>query len=159
MRNATTLFILCVLLLVSCKTTKEVTPTRTTDSICIERLAPYAVEPDSTLVSALLECNKEGKVMMRNLQTANSKNAELSFALDSVGKLDVKTVVNHDTIYMKSDSIVIKTTTKEYIEVPTKLTKWQSWKIKVGGWVTALLALGFISAVVYAVLKVKKIIM
>ena len=57
------------------------------DSIYIDKLVPYPMPVDSASIRALMECDENGKVVLRWLDMANTKNVELMFALDSLGNV------------------------------------------------------------------------
>ena len=57
------------------------------DSIYIDKLIPYPMPVDSASIRVLMECDENGKVVLRWLDIANTKNVELMFALDSLGNV------------------------------------------------------------------------
>ena len=89
-----------------------------TDSIYIDKLIPYPMPADSASIRALMECDENGKVILRWLDIANSKNVELQFKIDSLGQVIANMKVKPDTIYLPSKEIIVD----RKIEVPVKWT-------------------------------------
>ena len=74
------------LCLSGCRTHIQYVPVKSKhDSVYIDRLVPYPVPADSATIKALVECDKMGKVVLRWLDMANSRNVDLQFKLDSLG--------------------------------------------------------------------------
>ena len=72
------------------------------DSIYIDKLIPYPMPVDSASIRVLMECDENGKVVLRWLDIANTKNVELMFALDSLGNVIANMRVPRDTLYLPS---------------------------------------------------------
>lgn len=126
-----TLIVLIVSAISSCRTPQEV-PIRT-DSVYIEKLVPVITPPDSATIKALAECDENGRVILKQLDIANSKNIKLQFTLDSLGNIIADIEVPHDTVYGKDKIQYIDKEVPVYIE--KELTRWQSFKMSVGDYV------------------------
>lgn len=122
------------LLLFSCRTYKAGFEHERTDSIYIEKLIPVVLPPDSASIRALLECDKNGKVVLSWLDLANTKNVELMFQLDSLGYLLAKMKVPPDTVYLPSkEKLIYKDKIVQKIEKVEKELNWfQSFFIRSG---------------------------
>jgi len=130
------LFILVAACLVaaSCAGTKYVpTPSET---IVTEKVTfvPTPVPSDSVSIHAWLECDKNGKVVLSWLETEKSKNARLKFSLDSLGNMLAKMNTVPDTVYLPSSETVVERKVNVPYPVEKELTKWQSFKLDVGGY-------------------------
>lgn len=124
-----TLTILIALLLTACLPLRHAprgTHSRV-DSVFVQRLVPVPVPPDTSLMRALLRCNAEGRIAMERLSIATTRNARLAFLLDSLGELRVETVVRHDTVWARADSVFItRDVVREVVrEVERKPTRWE----------------------------------
>lgn len=140
----------------ACRSIPQVPIESRTDSIYVEKLIPVVNPADSTAIRALFECDENGKVILRWLDIANSKNVQSQLTIDSLGNVIAKMKVSQDTIYILSKEITVK----EYIEVPVeiekKLTKWQTMKVEMGGWTfgaSLILILYIVGRLVYKKLK------
>lgn len=139
----------------SCKSSRDVIQHKT-DSVYIQRLIPIVLPADSSKIKALLECNDNNRVVVSQLMIEKTKNTELNFMLDSLGNLTIESITKHDTIYLKAEEINVRTMVTEFKEVPTKLTRWQSFMMKFG---TAMfyISIGMILfGIVYLFIKLKK---
>lgn len=128
-----------------------------TDSIYIEKLIPVITPADSAAIRALFECDENGKVVLRWLDVANTKNVQAQLTIDSLGNVIAKMKVPQDTVYIPSKKITVK----EYVEVPVevekKLTKWQAMKVELGGWAFGvLIAFVLLAAGWFIYKKIKK---
>ena len=123
--------LIAALLLTACLPLKRTQPTRQShvDSVFVQRLVPIPVPPDTALMRALLRCNAEGRVAMERLSIETTRNARLAFLLDSLGELQVETVVRHDTVWAKADSVFInRDVVREVVrEVERKPTRWEAF--------------------------------
>lgn len=127
--------------LVGCKTKAPTTVlTHRTDSIYIDKLIPYPLPPDSASIRALMECDENGKVVLRWLDMANTKNVQLMFALDSLGNVIADMKVKRDTLYLPSRETIVTKEVEVPVPVEKELSRWEKVKIKVGG-----LAISFFS--------------
>lgn len=122
------------LLLFSCRTQKAGFEYERIDSVYIEKLVPVALPPDSASIRALLECDENGRVVLKWLDLANTKNVELMFQLDSLGNLLAKMKVPPDTVYLPSkEKLVYKDRIIQKIEKVEKELSWfQSFFIHSG---------------------------
>jgi len=148
---ATVLSLLC-----SCKSKQQIVVTTHTDSIYVERLIPVKLPPDSTTIKALLTCNSNGRVVLSQLRTETTRNAYLNFLLDSLGNLRMETIVKHDTIYVKSDSISVKGVRTQYEYIEKQLGKWDSFILRFGNWMFGGLCVVLLFLIVSFFLKIKK---
>lgn len=146
----------CLFILFACKTKQILQNYSRTDSVYIQRLVPISLPSDTARVKALLECNAQGKVVAHQLNIETTRNARLSFLLDSLGNLLVQSITEIDTIYIKADSIHVKTILTEYIEIPAKLTKWQNFRMKFGNMAFWVLIVSVILGATLLVVKMKK---
>lgn len=110
------------------------------DSIYIDKLVPYPMPADSASIRALMECDENGKVVLRWLDMANTKNVELMFALDSLGNVIANMRVPRDTLYLPSKETYVDRKVEVPIPVEKELSRWESFKIEVGGWAIGLLS-------------------
>ena len=88
---------------------------------------------DSASIRALMECDENGKVVLRWLDMANTKNVELMFALDSLGNVIANMRIPRDTLYLPSKEIYVDRKVEVPVEVERKLSKWEQFKMDVGG--------------------------
>lgn len=110
------------------------------DSIYIDKLVPYPMPADSASIRALMECDENGKVVLRWLDMANTKNVELMFALDSLGNVIANMRVPRDTLYLPSKEVYVDRKIEVPIPVEKELSRWDTFKIEVGGWAIGLLS-------------------
>ena len=111
-----------------------------TDSIYIDKLVPYPMPADSASIRALMECDETGKVVLRWLDMANTKNVELMFALDSLGNVIANMRVPRDTLFLPSKEIYVDRKVEVPVFVEKELSRWEKIKIEVGGWAIGLLS-------------------
>lgn len=129
------LFLLSLALcLFACRTPKIGTEYERKDSIYIEKLIPVVLPEDSAKIRALLECDENGKVVLRWLDIANTKNVELLFKLDSLGNLLAQMKVPPDTVYLPSkEKLVYKDkVTQKIVTVRKPLRWWEQFFIYSG---------------------------
>ena len=121
-----------ILFLSGCKTrsTRSVQIENRTDSIYIDRLVPYPVPADSASIRALMECDENGKVILRWLDIANSKNVELQLKIDSMGQIIADMKVKHDTLLLPSKEIYIDRKVQVPVPVERELSRWEVSCIK-----------------------------
>ncbi|MDR2921591.1 MAG: hypothetical protein LBV72_19770 [Tannerella sp.] len=153
-REISYLIIACMVLLLmfSCKAKQQVIAERI-DSVYIERLIPITLPTDSASIKALLECNANGRVVLSQLRTESTRNAYLTFLLDSLGNLQMETIVKYDTIYVKSDSVRVSEVITQYEYIEKQLGKWDSFILRFGNWMFGALCCFVIGAIVIFVLK------
>ena len=111
-----------------------------TDSIYIDKLVPHPMPVDSASIRALMECDENGKVVLRWLDMANTNNVELMFALDSLGNVIANMRVPRDTLYLPSKEIYVDRKVEIPIPVEKELSRWEKIKIEAGGWAIGLLS-------------------
>ena len=141
-----------ILFLSGCRTKiQSVAIESRTDSIYIDKLIPYPMPIDSASIRALMECDENGKVVLRWLDMANTKNVELMFALDSLGNVIANMRVPKDTLYLPSKEIYVDRKVEVPVLVEKELSRWESFKIEVGGWAIGLLSGCLIVCVSYVV--------
>ena len=124
-----------ILFLSGCRTKiQSVAIESRTDSIYIDKPIPYPMPIDSASIRALMECDENGKVVLRWLDMANTKNVELMFALDSLGNVIANMRIPRDTLYLPSKEIYVDRKVEVPVEVERKLSKWEQFKMDIGGW-------------------------
>lgn len=149
-----------LLALMSCRTSRlnsSVSNERDSVYIEIEKLVPVEVPADSAAIRALLECDENGKVVLKWLDMANTKNVQLQFLLDSLGNLLTNFKVPPDTVYVPSKETSLSTNKKtvetKIVEVERELTKWQRFCIR---FTTAVLIIAGISAILFIRNKIRR---
>ncbi len=132
----------------SCRTQQLTSKTETKyDSVFIEKLVPYALPEDTARIRALLECDENGKVVLRWFDEEHTKRVKLQFKLDSLGNLLANFETARDTVYLpvKETTVGKKTMTQSIVtrEVEKKLNWWQKIFIWTGGiaWIVGGIAL------------------
>lgn len=154
------LFFILPLALISCKvskTTSAILNERDSVYIEIEKLVPVPVPSDSATIRALLECDENGKVVLKWLDMANTKNVQLQFLLDSIGNLKTNFKVPPDTVYIpsKETSTSINKNKEKTItvEVDRPLTKWQRFCIQ---FTTVIFIVAGVSLVLFIRRKIRE---
>ena len=144
------------LCLSGCRTHIQYVPVKSKhDSVYIDRLVPYPVPADSATIKALVECDKMGKVVLRWLDMANSRNVDLQFKLDSLGYVIADMRIKQDTLYLPSREIYVDRDVEVPVPVEKQLTKWQQVKINYGGKAIGLLAVAVSVAIYYGLRRYK----
>lgn len=147
------LYICITFCLVGCRTRIKYVPVESkADSIYIDRLIPYPLPADSASIRALMECDENGKVVLRWLDIANSKNVELQFVIDSLGQIIADMKVKPDTLYLPSKEIYVDRKIEVPVEVERKLSKWEQFKMDVGGWAIGVLSCLLMIGVGYVII-------
>jgi len=143
--------------LLACKTRKEIIYEQKRDSVYVQKLIPVSLPADSSVVKALLHCDASGSVLLSRLSIETTKNARLTLLLDSLGNLQVETIIKLDTLYLPSDSIRIETVLTEFVNVPveTPLSGWQLFCLKFGRVTFWILIGSIIAAGVCLFIKLK----
>lgn len=139
------------ILMSACRTSKQSSTNTETkyDSIVIEKLVPFPVPGDSGIIRALLECDKNGKVVLKWFDEEHSKRMSLQFSLDSLGNLKASAKTEPDTVYLpvKNTSVKSKIAKTRIFGYPVekKLSWWQTTLIWTGGiaWIVFVVALVF----------------
>jgi ABC-type dipeptide/oligopeptide/nickel transport system permease component len=94
-----------------------------------------------------LECDENGKVVLRWFDEEHTKRVKLQFKLDSLGNLLANFETARDTVYLpfKETTVGKKTMTQSIVtrEVEKKLNWWQKLFIWTGGiaWIVGFVAL------------------
>lgn len=111
------------------------------DSIRVEHVQKYdtiMMPADSSMVEALLKCDENGKVLVSSLESLNSKNTNLEFKLDSLGKLKMKTITVPYPVEVVRDSFIYVNKAAEEkivtVEVEKSLSFFQQFQIR-GFWI------------------------
>lgn len=153
----------CVVLLLicvsffSCKTQIEYIPIEgNTKIVEKETLIPIVSPVDSANIRALLECDKNGKVVLQWLDVEKSKNMQLQFQIDSLGNLLAKVMTAPDTVFLPSKEILIEKNTPVPYPVEKKLSRWQQTKINYGGWAIVAIIITILIVFGKTVYKLKK---
>lgn len=118
----------------SCRSVEYVPVESGTDSVVIERLVEVPLPPDSATIRALLECDENGKVVLSWLDIANSRNAQAQMTIDSLGNLLAKMKTRTDTVYLPAKEVVVSKKEKVPYTVERELTRWEQFRMDVGGW-------------------------
>ncbi len=132
---------MCLVLICSCRTVKYVPVESKADSVVVEKLVEVQLPPDSATIRALLECDENGKVVLNWLDIANSKNAQAQLTIDSLGNLLTKMKTQPDTVYLPSKEVVVSKIEKIPYPVEKKFTRWQQFRLDVGGWAIVILCI------------------
>lgn len=153
------IIVVLLALMSSCRTSRlssSISDERDSVYIEIEKLVPVEIPADSAAIRALLECDENGKVVLRWLDMANTKNVQLQFLLDSLGNLMTNFKVPPDTVYLPSKETSLSTNKKRVetitVEVERKLTKWQRFCIR---FTTIILVIAGISLILFIRRKFK----
>jgi hypothetical protein len=147
---------MCLVLIYSCQTVKYVPVETKADSVVIEKLVEVQIPPDSATIRALLECDENGKVVLKWLDIANSKNAQAQLTIDSLGNLLAKMKTLRDTVCLPSKEVTVTKEVKVPYPVEKELTKWQKFCVNIGRWAIGILVITIIFIVWTFVYKLKK---
>jgi len=146
------IFALC-----SCKT-KEIATHTDYRTDYIRTLTPYILPVETANATALLECTREGAILLSQLNIETTRNAYLNLRLDSINQLTIEAIVQRDTLYIPTDSIVITRdvlrTAIEYRDRP--LSRWQQLKQEAGGIAIGACIALLLAAIAYLLFKLKK---
>lgn len=145
-----------MILLFSCKSQRNIPVESETKIIEKDKLIPVVNPADSAAIRALLECDENGKVVLRWFDMEKSKNMQLQFSLDSLGNLLARAKTARDTIYLPSKEIEIERKISVPYPVEKELTKWQKIKMKLGGWALTLIITFSLMFVGWLIYKVRK---
>lgn len=154
MRNVSYIIILLTAAICSCRSVKYVPVESGTDSVVIEKLVEVPLPPDSATIRALMECDENGKVILRWLDIANSKNAQAQLTIDSLGNLLAKMKTKPDTVYLPSKIVTVKE--KVPVKVEKELSRWQQFRMDVGGWAIGILVILIIAGACWLFFRFKK---
>ena len=151
---------LCIILLTSaiwsCRSVKYVPVESSVDSIVVEKLVEVQLPPDSATIRALLECDENGRVVLSWLDIANSRNAQAQLTIDSLGNLLAKMRTQPDTIYKPSKEVTVTKEVKVPYPVEKELTRWEKFRLDVGGYAIFTVVTVILIVVGYMVYKLKK---
>ena len=140
----------------SCRSVKYVPVEGQKDSIIVEKLVEVQLPPDSATIRALLECDENGRVVLRWLDIANSKNAQAQMTIDSLGNLLAKMRTQPDTVYLPSKEVVVSKMEKVPYPVEKELTRWQQFRLDAGGWAIGIVIITILFVVSRIVYKLRK---
>lgn len=150
----------CMILMVSACSPKVLQPItqETVIENTVEKEIPrdtvIIIQPDSTVLSALVECNERGQARLKEIeQLRNSQRAQTSLRMDD-NRLEVKTIVDSMGIYLsykeryREKEKVRTVTVTETVEVNV-LYWWQEALIRIG----AILLIALVLWVAFRLLK------
>ncbi len=140
----------------SCRSVQYVPVESSTDSVIIEKLVEVPLPPDSATIRALLECDEHGRIVLRWLDIANSKNAKAQLTIDSLGNLLAKMKTKSDTVYLPAKEVVVSKKEKVPYPIEKELSKWQQFRLDVGGWAIAFVIVTILVVVGRLVYKLFK---
>lgn len=149
----TILSIFAMFVICSCRSIKYVPIEGQIDSVVVEKLVEVQLPPDSATIRALLECDENGRVVLNWLDIANSKNAQAMFTIDSLGNLLAKMRTQPDTVYLPSKEVVVSKTENIPYPVEKELTRWQQFRLDVGGWAIGIICIGILVFVIRFIIK------
>lgn len=152
----TILSIFAMFVICSCRSIKYVPIEGQIDSVVVEKLVEVQLPPDSATIRALLECDENGRVVLRWLDIANSKNAQAQMTIDSLGNLLAKMRTQPDTVYLPSKEVVVSKMEKVPYPVEKELTRWQQFRLDVGGWAIGIVIITILFVVSRIVYKLRK---
>lgn len=154
------LYLICFISVVfgmhSCRSIKYVPVESKSDSIVVEKLTEIQIPPDSATISALLECDEKGKIVLHKLNIATSKNAQAQLTIDSLGNLLAKIKTLQDTVYLPSQEVIITKEVKVPYPIEKELTKWQKFRIDFCDWIIVCVIIIISIVVGYMIYKSKK---
>ena len=151
--NRSRIVLICCFTLVFAACSKELYQPLSQETIIektVEKEVPrdtvIIVQPDSTILSALVECNERGQARLKEIeQLRNSQRAQTSLKMED-NRLEVKTVVDSMGIYLlykeryKEKEKIKTVTVTETVEVNV-LHWWQEALIRVGAVSLAVIVL------------------
>lgn len=140
----------------SCRMVKYIPIEGKTDSLVVEKLVEVQLPPDSATICALLECDKNGRIVLNRLDIVNSKNAKAMFTIDSLGNLLAKMRTQMDTVYLPSKEVVVSKKEKVPYPVEKELTWWQQFRLDVGGWAILIIAIIILVVTIRIIHKLNK---
>lgn len=150
------LVMLLTLTIWSCRSVKYVPIENSSDSVVVEKLVEVQLPPDSATIRALMECDENGKVVLRWLDIANSRNAQAQLTIDSLGNLLAKMRTQPDTVYLPSKEVTVIKEVKVPYPVEKELTRWQQMKLELGGWAFGIIIAFALIIVGWLVYKTRK---
>lgn len=151
-----TMFLMSGIWFTACRSIPQVPVESRTDSIYIEKLIPVVNPADSAAIRALFECDENGRVVLRWLDVANTKNVQAQLTIDSLGNVIANMKVPSDTVFVPSKEVYIDREVQVPYPVEAKLTKWQAMKIELGGWAFGVIITFGLMVVGWLVYRLKK---
>lgn len=127
--------------------------THRTDSVYIDKLLPYPLPSDSASIRARIACDENGRIALRGLEMANTKNVQLHFSVDSIGKVMADMKIKRDTLYLPSKETIVVQEIERPVAIAAPLSRWERFKMETGGWAIGLLSGLGVLAVWYAFRK------
>lgn len=149
---------MCLVLICSCRTVKYIPVDSKADSVIVEKLVEVQLPPDSAAIRALLECDKNGRVVLSLLDIANSKNAQAQLSIDSLGNLLAKMQTQPDTVYLPTKEVVVSKKEKVPFPLEKELTRWQRFRLDVGGWAIGIVVIMILIVSGRFIYKLKKLV-
>lgn len=150
-----TIFLMSGIWFTACRSIPQVPVESRTDSIYIEKLITVVNPADSASIRALFECDENGKVVLRWLDIANTKNVQARLTIDSLGNVIANMKVPSDTVYVPSKEVYIDREVQVPYPVEKELNRWQKIKIELGGWAFGGMLIGLL-IVIWLIYKSKK---
>ena len=121
----------------------------------VTKLIPYRLPGDSLSMIAFFECDSANNVLMTSLEETKSQLSTAFKFRDGV--LDYRVMKPPDTVWLKSDSVIINKEIPVYVEIPIieyRQTEWQQLRTKIGDITLIALALLGIWKVLRKYLKI-----
>jgi hypothetical protein len=116
---------------------------RLPESIATERLVPVYLSPDSAMLFALLECDSNKQVVLKEYRELKSRNLQSDISLSN-GKMEYKVKTLRDTVYIPAKDSIIYQPVLVSGQV-NDLTPWQKTRLRIANFVLILIPLiGFI---------------
>lgn len=129
MKKIAIFFCLISVSFLGCRSVKTVTAMP--ESVTVDRLVPVYLPADSSLFIALLECDSNKQVLLKQYSELKSKSVASSIDFKN-GTLIYKIKVLHDTIFIAAhDSIIYKPVAAKGDQV-NYLTGWQWFWLRLG---------------------------
>lgn len=151
---------LCFIGLIACKTQQAIQPpvqipVLTKEKI-VERLVPYALPPDSTVITALFECDSLNRVNMKMFEELKAKGLISVTSFDN-GILKFRLIQPPNTIYVPAKDSIIERDIPVlyYIPSPPVIVYKQTDKQVVFGVLGQIFSVLFGLVTIYGLLKWK----
>lgn len=135
------LFIVGLLLLCSCNTPRIVEVERTKTVKEVVRDTAIIVQPDSSMLQALIECDSVGNAYIREIMMLKAgKNMKAPQADLSQNVLTVTAEIDSFAVYAALKDRYTETTDVKVVEKERELTRWQRIRMSLGDCVIICLA-------------------
>lgn len=147
-------FIIFLITASACNPVKNI-PVSTTTKV-VERLVPVEIPSDSSLIIALLECNENNEVILRELSEQKTAGTKTEFNLEN-GKLSYKTENEHKGIMVPvKDSIIVKEVPVQVLveKVTNRLSPWQRFWVNTGYTLTIGLLIWLLPFIIKLIKKI-----